>query len=97
MALFINGVYLTFINTPNIEHVISQKKTDKEWKMAVRTEILFKRTKDIVYFSKMIRKLLELLSISISFMFYLSFRPLELDLMNGIEDLPLIDLKNGRN
>ena len=65
--------------------------------MAVRTEILFKRTKDIVYFSKMIRKLLELLSISISFMFYLSFRPLELDLMNGIEDLPLIDLKNGRN
>ena len=60
--------------------------------MAVRTEILFKRTKDIVYFSKMIRKLLELLSISISFMFYLSFRPLELDLMNGIEDL-----KNGRN
>ena len=65
--------------------------------MAVRTEILFKRTKDIVYFSKRIRKLLELLSISISFMFYLSFRPLELDLMNGIEDLPLIDLKNGRN
>ena len=25
IALFINGVYLAFINTPNIEHVISPR------------------------------------------------------------------------